>query len=211
MKLESMSCPFCSAPLSLHPSSQYCRCEHCGREFIVNWHDSETAVLTAWETSLNKIVDRTAFLEAGQRLHFIDKDLSAAEAVVDEKTQAHLAASVRLKRLKDRQQAELERTLYIIGGILLFATMLWYLVIFVLEGSSWYWALAGALALSITVYVQWQEFQTSEGKAKARLKKAEAQVKEDKAEIAAAEAVLQDFLLEKEYCQRKVANYRVRE
>ncbi len=209
MKLEAMICPACSAPVQLYPESLYCRCEYCGRQFMVNRDDAMTAQLA--ELDLKKVVHRTEFLEADKRLEYLAKDLVVARESVAQAEELLHGAESDLKRLKAKNEKEME-TAQQAGGIIgLVGAVLWYLVIFVLEGSDWYLAFAGAVVCSVLVWGATYDYKAAADDNAPAMRAAQAKRAEAQKGVEAAQGYVEDLLVEKDLCERRVHNYRVRE
>lgn len=212
MKIESTACPSCAAQLPIHPGSQFCRCEHCGRAYVINWQGSESASLTGWEDLLSKVVDRTAYLEAGQRLQYIDaKDLPAADEKLTQKKQVHEQTLSYLRILNDQRQVETDKLLVPLAITAALAALLWYLVILVLEGDIWYWGLGAAIFFSIMAYAAFHGYWEAWKNIPEPIREAQLQVEATQKELMAAAADLKDLLLEREFCDRKMRVHRVLE
>lgn len=208
MKLVPVTCPTCSAPISLYNEQKHCHCDHCGINFVIDWSDSQSVNLTAFDTVLSKVVNTTGFLAADARLRYIVDDIAGAESEVNFKSAEVNAARTTMndidRKYRERISSLLGYTLWTGLG----AAIFWFLVIFILEGNAWYIAIFIALILSIATWIWGSQWRETLSQLPAKLKKAQMVVKEAKEKLREAQMRLQDFYLEQEFCKKQAAGYR---
>lgn len=210
MTINTYNCPSCGSPqVKIMDNMSYTECEYCHTKFCVEQRDGEV-FLRRLDQVMRQVVQDTSFSAAIDRLTYIDQDITEAQQLLDQREQAKSQQERKIAEwVKKRQDREFY--LLLINAVLIFfAFLLWYQVIFKLEGQAWGVGAIIAMGLSFLIILLFIAYFIAHKslpveRANLRTKVDDAQTEVDKAQLQ-----LNELTIEKELCLYRKKNYHVR-
>jgi membrane protein implicated in regulation of membrane protease activity len=208
MTQESERCPSCDAAMPLLSGIRHCRCGYCGSKFAVDWTDEDTPILTRFEDILAAGGGGDVAL-AGEKTDALEVAVADADHEVE-------AQQEQLRRTQSAYRSEVQafgeaiqgpQAWTLAAGLL--AAVMWFLVVFVLEGLPWYLGLVAAVLLSFLAREVHRRWQGTEQRMQLRIAELGQMIEQAQVGVQEAQAHREDAYLERELWQAKASNQRV--
>lgn len=208
MKIVPAKCPCCGAHLGVARDRRYWHCAHCGSNLIISWDGAPYANLISFESVLTGIADATSFVAADRRLAHLEIQIRQSRRAVASKAEELAGAQASGAEAKRRfRRAFWARLAYATGAASL-GTVLLPTSLLRLGRPGWGWWLVLSLFLFGAAAYNLYEWWTDRCAAPLRLRADAQRIDEVGALLAALQSRLEDYLLERELCRRKVAGFR---
>lgn len=210
MAIQIYNCPSCGSPnVKIMENLTYISCEYCLTRFQLEQRNGHV-LLTYVDQMMRQVVNDTAYNAACTRLQNIDDDIDEAQKFVEQKQQIITDENSNIEAWH-KKRLDKENAVLMGNGVLIFAAfLLWYLVIFKLEGDAWFfWALV-AIGVSLLIFLLYGVYTINHKSLPEEYNSKLASLEPAKQNLIQAQLQLNDLIIEKELCLHRKKNYHVR-
>ena len=210
MAIQIYNCPSCGSPnVKIMENLTYISCEYCLTRYQVEQRNGQV-LLTHVDQMMRQVVNDTAYNAACTRLQNIDDDIDEAQKFVEQKQQIITDENSNIEAWH-KKRLDKENAVLMGNGVLIFAAfLLWYLVIFELEGEAWFfWALV-AIGVSLLIFLLYGVYYINHKSLPDEYSSMLTLLEPAKQNLSQAQLQLNDLIIEKELCLHRKKNYHVR-